>query len=307
MMTVRTARTTPPLGASRLSSWLSSPFSSLLSSRVSPRLSAVFSPLCSALTGLALVASVLVPVTAHADALSDIQHKGTIRIAVPQDFAPFGSVGADMSIHGLDIDVAGVIAKSLGVKLELVPVTSANRIAYLQTHKVDLAISTLGKNAEREKVIDFSQAYSPFSNSVFGPANIKVTGAPDLAGKTIGVARSTFEDIQLTDTAPKTATIKRYDDNNGMISAYLSGQVQLVGTGDFVATALAAKSPNNKPVLKYVIHESACYVGLNKNEPALLAKVNAALTAAKKDGELNKIIETWLHVPMPASMANTNQ
>ena len=46
--------------------------------------------------------------------------------------------------------------------------TSANRIPYLQTHKADLVISTLGKNAEREKVIDFSRAYSPFFQAVFG-------------------------------------------------------------------------------------------------------------------------------------------
>ncbi|MDM7292682.1 transporter substrate-binding domain-containing protein, partial [Klebsiella pneumoniae] len=42
-------------------------------------------------------------------------------------------------------------------KLQLVPVTSANRVPYLQTDKVDLVISSLGKNAEREKVIDFSR------------------------------------------------------------------------------------------------------------------------------------------------------
>jgi len=260
-----------------------------------------------------IVSSLLFSVTAgligaqaaHADALADIQKSGTLRVAVPQDFAPFGSVAPDMSIQGLDIDVAKLLAKSMGLKIELVPVTSANRVAYLQTHKVDLAISTLGKSPEREKVIDFSQAYSPFANSVFGPANIKISGPADLAGKTIGVARSTFEDIQLTQTAPSTATIKRYDDNNGMISAYLSGQVQVVGTGDFVATAIAARNPPNKPVLKYVIHESACYVGLNKGEPALLAKVNGALTAAKKDGALNAIVEKWLHVPMSQAMATT--
>jgi polar amino acid transport system substrate-binding protein len=55
------------------------------------------------------------------------------------------------------------------VKVELVPVTSANRIPYLQTKKADLVISTLGKNPEREKVIDFTAAYSPFFQAVFAP------------------------------------------------------------------------------------------------------------------------------------------
>ncbi|MGG2479142.1 transporter substrate-binding domain-containing protein, partial [Rhizobium sp. BR5] len=76
--------------------------------------------------------------------------------AVPQDFPPFGSVAADMAPQGYDIDVANLIGEKLGVKVELVPVTSANRVPYLQTNKVDLVISSLGKNPDREKVIDFS-------------------------------------------------------------------------------------------------------------------------------------------------------
>nr|WP_198983814.1 transporter substrate-binding domain-containing protein [Herbaspirillum sp. ASV7] len=249
----------------------------------------------------------LAATTARADALADIQKSGVLKIAVPQDFAPFGSVNADLQLQGLDIDVAKLIAQKMGVKVQLVPVASANRIAYLQTHKADLVISTLGKNAEREKVIDFSQAYAPYNNSVFGVAAIKVAGPTDLAGKTVGVARGTFQDLQLTDTAPKSATIKRYEDNNAMISAYVSGQVQLVGTGDFVAYALAEKAPDNKPVLKYIINESSCSVGLNKGEPALLAKVNEVITAAKKNGELNGIVQKWLNVPLPQKMATSFQ
>lgn len=74
-------------------------------------------------------------------------------------------MGTDLKPVGYDIDVANLIAKGLGVKAELVPVTSANRIPYLQTKKVDLVISSLGKNPDREKVIDFSVAYAPSSTA----------------------------------------------------------------------------------------------------------------------------------------------
>ena len=241
----------------------------------------------------------------HADSLAAIHKAGVVRIGVPQDFAPFGSIDGDMHLQGLDIDVARLIADKMGVRVQLVPVASANRIAYLQTHKTDLIISTLGKNSDREKVIDFSQPYAPYNNSVFGVASIKVSNAADLAGKTIGVARGTFQDLQLTLSAPTSANIKRYEDNNALISAYTSGQIQLVGTGDFVAHALAQRVGDNKPVLKYIIQESACAVGLNKGEPALLNKVNEILTAAKKSGELNGIVQKWLSVPLPEKMANT--
>ena len=63
------------------------------------------------------------------------------------------------------------------MKVEIIPVTSANRIPYLQTKKADIVISSLGKNAEREKVIDFSVAYAPFFSGVFGTKDIKVAAA----------------------------------------------------------------------------------------------------------------------------------
>ncbi|MFT0861144.1 transporter substrate-binding domain-containing protein [Ancylobacter sp. G4_0304] len=242
------------------------------------------------------------PAPASADALATIEANKVIRIAVPQDFPPFGSVGVDMAPKGYDVDVAKLIADKLGVKLELVPVTSANRIPYLQTNKVDLVISSLGKNPDREKVIDFSIAYAPFFNGVFAPADVAVKEAKDLDGKTIGVTRGAVEDLELTKIAPAGATIKRYEDNNGTISAFLSGQVELVATGNVVAAAILERNPPKRPEIKFLIKNSPCYIGLNKNEPALLEKVNAIITSAKADGALNAISEKWLGAKLPAEL-----
>jgi polar amino acid transport system substrate-binding protein len=249
-----------------------------------------------------MAAAALFSSTARADALDDIVKSGVLKVAVPQDFPPFGSVTSDLKPQGLDIDVATLIAKKLGVKVELVPVTSANRVPYLQTRKVDLIISSLGKNPEREKVIAFSDAYAPFYNGVFGGAEQKVSSAADLAGKTVGVTRGAVEDLELSKIAPASATIKRYEDNNGTISAFLSGQVQLVATGNVVAAAIIAKNPPKKPETKFLIKNSPCSIGLNKDEPKLLAKVNAILAQTKKDGELNAVSVKWLGLPLPANL-----
>ena len=255
--------------------------------------------LLASLTFAALVAS---PLAAQAEALDDIMKAGVLKVAVPQDFPPFGSVGSDMAPKGYDVDMANLVGKAMGVKVELVPVTSANRIPYLQTKKVDLVISSLGKNAEREKVIDFSNAYAPFFNGVFGPKDQAVAKAEDLAGRTIGVTRGAVEDLKLTEIAPQSATIKRYEDNNGTISAFLSGQVQLVATGNVVAAAILARNPPKKPEIKFLIANSPCYVGMNKSEPKLMEKVNAIIAAARKDGSLNAIAQKWLAQDLPADI-----
>lgn len=239
--------------------------------------------------------------SASANALDAIQKRGTLRVAVPEDYPPFGAVGPDMQPQGYDIDMAALLAKSMKVKLQLVPVNSENRIPYLQTDKVDLVISSLGKTPERAKVIDFSAAYAPYFQGVFGPANIKVSGPADLTGKTVGATRGALEEVALTNMAPN-ATIRRFDDNNATIQAFLSGQVQLIAAGNIVAAAILAKHPPRAPLMKFVIKDSPCFVGLNKNEPQLLAKVNATIDAAKKDGSLEAMSKKWFGQPLPAGL-----
>ena len=132
-----------------------------------------FAPRRLALTLLAGLAFAGTAVQAQ-NALDDVLKAKTIKIAIPTDYPPYGYVGIDLQPQGLDIEMANYIGQKLGVKVELIPVISANRIPYLQTKKADLVISTLGKNAEREKVIDFTSAYSPFFQAVFAARSKRV-------------------------------------------------------------------------------------------------------------------------------------
>ncbi|WPP01535.1 transporter substrate-binding domain-containing protein [Pseudomonas sp. HR96] len=243
------------------------------------------------LTGLAC--------TAHADALSDITGRGVLKVAVPQDFPPFGSVGPDLKPRGLDIDMAQLIADRLGVKLQLTPVSSANRIPFLTTGKVDLTISSLGKTAEREEVINFSHKYAPFYMAVYGPQEVQVHGPADLAGKSIGLARGALEDLEVSKVAPEGTTVKRFEDNNTSISAFLAGQVQLIASGNATMAVIAEKNPKRPPLLKFKLKDSGCYVGIAKGESALTAKVDEVIATARSDGSLNGLAEKWLREPLP--------
>ncbi|MEI8635179.1 transporter substrate-binding domain-containing protein [Vibrio sp. PP-XX7] len=92
---------------------------------------------------------------AAADQVQTIQQRGVLKVAVPQDFPPFGSVALIYNLKDMILIWRKYFAKQMHVKLQLVPVTSANRIPYLQTQKVDLVISSMGKNPQREKAIEF--------------------------------------------------------------------------------------------------------------------------------------------------------
>ncbi|MCE2657102.1 MAG: transporter substrate-binding domain-containing protein [Rubrivivax sp.] len=230
-------------------------------------------------------------------ALDDIMARKVINIAVPTDFPPYGFVTTDLKPQGLDVDMANYIGAKLGVKVELVPVTSANRIPYLQTKKADLVISTLGKNAEREKVIDFTAAYSPFFQAVFAAKSLPIKGWADLAGKTVGVTRGAIEDMELGKLAPAAADIKRFEDNNATVSAFVSGQVQLIATGASVAGNMMARNPQLNAEYKLLIKDSPNFIGVGKGEDKLRLKVNEIIAGAKTSGDLDKMAVKWLGRP----------
>lgn len=250
------------------------------------------------IAALALAATALTPLATHAqNALDEVMAKKSITIAIPTDFPPYGFVGVDLKPQGLDVDMANLIGTKLGVKVELAPVTSANRIPYLQTKKAHLVISTLGKNPEREKVIDFTAAYSPFFQAVFAAKSLPLKSFADLAGKTVGVTRGAIEDMELTKLAPPQADIKRFEDNNATVSAFVSGQVQVIATGASVAGNMMQRNPQLGAEYKLLIKDSPNFIGVAKGEDKLRAKVNEVIAAAKAAGELDALSKKWLGRP----------
>ena len=227
-------------------------------------------------------------------ALDDILKAKVLKVAVQTDSAPYGFVGTDLKPIGLDIDMANLIGKKLGVPVELVVVVSASRIPALQTKKADLVIATLGKNPDREKVIDFSSAYSPFFQAVFGPKNIPVKSFADLAGKSVGVTRGAMEDQELGKVAPTGVDTKRFEDNNATIAAFTAGQVQFVALGASVAGNMMTKNPQLSAEYKLLLKDSPNFIGIAKGEDKLKAKVNEIIAEAKKSGELEAMAKKWL-------------
>ena len=231
------------------------------------------------------------------DAMEAVSKRKSINIAIPTDFPPYGFVGTDLKPQGLDIDMARLIASKLGVKVELIPVTSANRIPYLQTGKADLVISTLGKNAERAKVIDFTAAYSPFFQAVYASQSASIKGFGDLAGKTVAVTRGAIEDMELTKVAPPSADIRRFEDNNATVSAFVSGQVQAIATGVAVADNMIRRNPQLKAEFKVLLKDSPNFIGVAKGQDRLRVKVNEIIAGAKGTGEIDAMARKWLGRP----------
>ncbi|ALG91568.1 MAG: amino acid ABC transporter substrate-binding protein [Confluentimicrobium sp.] len=248
-----------------------------------------------------LIAAALVAAASPALAdLSDILSAGKVKIAVPESFPPFGALGAEGEHEGYDVDVAKLIAENLGVELELVPVVSKQRIPFLETDRVDLVVSVMGANPERAKSIWFSAAYAPFYSGAFASADKAIAGPADLAGFKVGLTGGTLEDLELTKLTEGTdVEIIRFGDNAATLSAFISGQVDVLVSGNTAAAEISEKNPDMSLERKFIIKDSPAFIGVKKGNYDLLQWVNVFILHKKLGGELNAISEKWLGQALP--------
>lgn len=237
---------------------------------------------------------------AHADQLQEVLDAGVIKIAVPENFPPFGSVGKNLEHEGYDVDVATLIAENLGIKVEIVPVSSKQRIPFLSSGKVDLVISSMGANPERAKSIWFSSAYAPFFSGVFADESMEISSPADLSGKKVGITGGTLEDLELSKSAPEDAELIRFGDNAATITAYVAGQVDVLVTGNTVAAKVAEDNPDLGLKTKFIIKDSPAFIGVKSGEMNMLQWVNVFILHKTLGGELNELSEKWFGQSLPA-------
>lgn len=221
-----------------------------------------------------------------------------IRVAVPNDFPPFG-VTLNNQLEGYDVEIAKLVASDLGAKLALVPVASADRIPYLQSNKVDLIISSLGANPERAKSIYFSIPYAPFFSGVYGgPETARVSSYADLGNYTVGVTQGSIEDLAMTKNAPEGTRIERYEDNSLTIEALLSGEVDLIATGNVVAAEIIKTHPEQNITSKFVMQNSPCMFGVRRGDVDLWQWANVFIAHRRLDGQLDQLAQKWFGEPI---------
>ncbi len=103
-------------------------------------------------TLLALAALGLISAPASAD-LAAAKKRGTLVVGVKADYKPYGFRDPSGAIIGIEPELAKDVADKLGLKLELVPVVSSNRMQFLQQGKIDLMIATMTDREDRRKVV----------------------------------------------------------------------------------------------------------------------------------------------------------
>lgn len=186
-----------------------------------------------ALVLLAFAVGGVAQVGAQESTLDKVLKAGKLTVAVFTDVPPIGFLDEKNQPTGIDVDVARAMAAALGVKLDFVSTTNANRIPYLLTNKVDCVVASFTMNPERRKVIEYSNVY--FRGGAILVVNGKnaksaeIKSTADLKGKTIAVSKGSFNDEIITKIAGKTAKeIIRFENVSDLYQSLKIGKADAI-------------------------------------------------------------------------------
>lgn len=249
--------------------------------------------------GVALVAAGLgMARPAAAITPDEIKARGKLIVGIQGDNPPWGFVTSAGKQDGLDADIATLFAKDLGVEVEFVPLEVNNRIPALTSGRVDLLFATMAMLPDRAKAVQFSKPYVANAIVLIGPKSMSIKTNEDMANLTISVAKGAAQDTQVTKNAPSTATIRRYDGDAASVQALASGQVQALGGNIFYMDRVEKARPGefeNKLEFQKLYNGACTRLG----EKEINAAVNTFIDKIKANGELKKIYDKWMKVPVP--------
>ena len=164
-------------------------------------------------------------VAAQAQTVDEIIKRGKVIIGVNTTTPIFGLMGKDGQPEGYDPDVARLVGKYLGVPVEFVSVTGANRIPNLLSGKVDMLICLFGITPERALQVWYSIPYASEAATLVAPESRKVKSVDELAGLKVGVPRGAMQDLILTPlAADKKINLQRFDDEATGLQAMIAGR-----------------------------------------------------------------------------------
>lgn len=256
-------------------------------------------------TGLAITG--VAPARADQDTLAAIRSAGKIRLALEFGRPPWAFKDEALKMTGSDMETAELLAADLGVKLEIVEVTGPNRIAFLQSNKSDVVLSTFSITPERLKVVDFSTPYAVAAVFVAAPKSVALKGVADLKGRRVGVTRATTADVEMTKLAKDgDIEVVRFDDESTSMTALASSQIDIVAQEPATIAAVARRNPARQIEPKFTLTQFAVGIGLRKNDAALKTWLDQWVKANMANGKLNAIYKKFHGTDLPADIRKSS-
>jgi glutamate transport system substrate-binding protein len=225
--------------------------------------------------------------------LGRIQERGEITIGVKYDVPPFGFENPQSGeVEGFDVDLGRFIAEELGVEPRFVEAISDNRIPFLERGTVDLILSTMTINAERDMEIDFSEPYYIARGRILVPQDSDIRGLEDLAGNRVCTALGSTYEETIREEAPD-ADLRLVDTYSECLELLQNGAIDAISTDDVILTGMIIQDDTLRMVGDPLTTEPYG-VGIKDGDRQLKDFVDGVLEQVEQDGRWEETYQEWV-------------
>jgi len=236
-----------------------------------------------------------------------IVERGYLRVGVKYDTEPFGFMDEQGEVIGFDIDLAREFALRWlndSEAIELVRVTSADRIPRLTAGDIDIILAALPIQRERDALVDFSQTYFMGGQGLLVKVDSSINNLNDLQNRFIGTIQSSVWSDNLQRAANQQGIaiqISEYQDYNSAVDALILGQVEAV-TADSVTLTKITQDSSGLRLLEQRVNPEPYGIGIRQGDSSFRQMVDFTLQDMKRDGSYDTIYREWFTGDVPYTL-----
>ena len=206
-------------------------------------------------------------------------------------------------LAGFDIDLAREIARALfgdPDRIQLVAVSSADRIPAIESGQVDLVVRTMTMTCDRWRRVAFSTEYFTAGQRVLVRRDSPVNSIDDLGGEKVCAAAGSTSLQGIAAAASGPVPVSAVDWTDCLVLLQ-QGEVAAVSTDDSILAGMAAQDPTTHVVGRRFTTEPYG-IAMATDAQDLVRFVNAVLERLRSDGTWTELYERWLGAlgPPPA-------
>ena len=206
-----------------------------------------------------------------------------VTVAFNPEYPPFEYVEGDQ-YAGYDVDLINAVAEKAGFEIEFLAMDFDAVIAAVQTNVNTIGVSGISITEERKESVNFSEGYINAGLIVVIKKDSGYASTEDLAGKVIGVQMGTTSDFAAEEITGQ-ANVAQYKTFLNAIMDLQGNKVDAVIVDKPVGLAiLASLADENLEIVDMGLQADWYGIEVNKDNPELLDKINAALAELEAEG-----------------------
>ena len=216
---------------------------------------------------------------------------GKLLMSTNAAFPPYEMTTDDGGFAGIDVEIAGAIAKKLGLELEILDMDFDAALLAVNEKKSDIVMAGVTVNDDRKVVMDFTNSYAKGVQVIIVKEGSSVTDENMGEGK-IGAQRGTTGAIYTSDDFGEDH-VTTYDNGASAVQALVNGQVDCVVIDKAPAEEFVKANPGLK-ILETAYAEEDYAIGCDKGNTALVEAINNALAELTADGTIDTIVAKYI-------------